>query len=120
MKKILTVDDSPSMRTMINFTLANEGFSVTEAVDGQHALDIVRQQSFDLIISDVNMPKMNGLEFVGSARKVDHHQFTPILMLTTENSPQIKAQGKAAGATGWIVKPFQPEKLVDLVTRVLG
>lgn len=120
MKRILTVDDSPSMRAMISFTLQAEGFETTEAVDGQDALDKVQGENFDLIISDVNMPRMNGIEFVGKARKLDAHQFTPILMLTTESGNDIKAQGKAAGATGWIVKPFDPKKLLDTVAKVIG
>lgn len=119
MKRILTVDDSPSMRAMISFTLTELGYDTTEAVDGQDALDIVAEQPFDLIISDVNMPRMDGIAFVGNARKIPHHQFTPILMLTTEAGNELKAQGKAAGATGWIVKPFDPQKLIDVVARVI-
>lgn len=118
-KTILTVDDSSTMRQMIAFTLSQSGFVVLEASDGQEALDLARAQGADLVITDVNMPKMDGITLVGELRKLGLYRFTPILVLTTESTPEMKAKGKAAGATGWIVKPFSPEKLIETVNRVL-
>lgn len=119
MKKILTVDDSASMRAMVVFTLRGEGFDVTEAVNGKEGLDKAKAGNFDLIISDVNMPIMNGLEFVTNVRQEANYRFTPILMLTTESGNDLKQMGKSAGATGWIVKPFDPQKLIAVVRKVL-
>lgn len=119
MKKILTVDDSASMRAMVAFTLKAQGFEVTEAVNGQEGLDKAKNTAFDLVISDINMPVMGGIEFISQVRKLDDYRFTPILMLTTESGMDKKQEGKAAGATGWIVKPFDPEKLVAVVNKVL-
>ncbi|MCY7295370.1 response regulator [Alteromonas sp. a30] len=119
MKKILTVDDSASMRAMVVFTLRGEGYEVSEAVNGKEGLDLAKADIFDLIISDVNMPIMNGIEFVTNVRKEEKYRFTPILMLTTESGTDLKLQGKAAGATGWIVKPFDPQKLIAVVKKVL-
>lgn len=119
MKKILTVDDSASMRAMVVFTLRGEGYEVVEAVNGKEGLDAANADLFDLIISDVNMPIMNGIEFVSNVRKEEKYRFTPILMLTTESGTDLKLQGKSAGATGWIVKPFDPQKLIAVVKKVL-
>lgn len=119
MKKILTVDDSASMRAMVAFTLKSQGFDVTEAVDGQDGLNKAKEGEFDLIISDVNMPVMDGITFIGQARMLPKYKYTPILMLTTESGLDKKSEGKAAGATGWIVKPFDPQKLVAVVNKVL-
>lgn len=119
MKKILTVDDSASMRAMVAFTLKAQGFDVTEAVNGQEGLDKAKAGTFDLVISDVNMPVMDGIEFIGLLRKEESYRFTPILMLTTESGMDKKQEGKSAGATGWIVKPFDPQKLVAVVNKVL-
>ncbi len=118
-KTILTVDDSTTMRQMIAFTLAQAGFQVLEAGDGDEALAIARTRGADLVITDVNMPKMDGITLVKELRQLKSYQFTPILMLTTESSPEMKMRGKEAGATGWIVKPFSPEKLVETVQKVL-
>jgi len=118
-KTILTVDDSTSMRQMITFTLTEAGFQVVEAVDGEQALALARTRGADLVITDVNMPKMDGITLVAELRKLKAYQFTPILVLTTESSPEAKARGREAGATGWIVKPFSPEKLVETVNKVL-
>jgi len=120
MKKILAVDDSASIRAMVVFTLKAEGFDVSEAVDGQDGLDKALADNFDLIISDVNMPIMGGIEFVQNVRQDNNYKYTPILMLTTESGTDLKTQGKAAGATGWIVKPFDPQKLIAVVNKVLG
>jgi two-component system, chemotaxis family, chemotaxis protein CheY len=119
MTHILAVDDSPSMREMVALALKSAGFNVTSAVDGEEALSAARAQSFDLVLSDVNMPRMDGISFIRALRAETAYKHTPILMLTTEASPERKREGKAAGATGWIVKPFDPEQLVATMQRVL-
>jgi len=119
MPLILAVDDSPSMRKMVAFTLTGAGYQVVEAIDGQDALEKATQQSFDLVLTDQNMPRLDGL---GLTRKLrDHPQFksTPILMLTTESSDLMKQAGKAAGATGWLVKPFDPTRLIEVIKMVM-
>ncbi len=120
MATILAVDDSASMRQMVSFTLKGAGYTVTEAVDGQEALNKAKSQQFDLIITDVNMPIMDGITFIKNLRGESNYKFTPMLMLTTESAADKKSQGKAAGATGWIVKPFNPDQLLTTVKKVLG
>ena len=120
MAKILAVDDSASMRGMVAFTLRGAGHEVTEAEDGQKALDAAGAGKFDLVLADVNMPVMDGLTMVRQLRTKPEYQGVPILMLTTESDTNKKMEGKAAGATGWLVKPFDPEKLLATVSRVLG
>jgi len=120
MANILAVDDSSSMRQMVAFTLKGAGYQVVEAADGQEALNKAKSQSFDLIITDVNMPIMDGITFIKNLRGEANYKFTPMLMLTTESSSDKKAAGKAAGATGWIVKPFNPDQLLNTVKKVLG
>jgi len=120
MATILAVDDSASMRQMVSFTLKSAGFDVVEAADGQEALNIAKQKSFDLVLSDVNMPVMNGIEFVTNLRQESNYKYTPILMLTTESGGDMKMEGKKAGATGWIVKPFNPDQLLSTIKKVLG
>ncbi|WP_276784966.1 response regulator [Thalassolituus oleivorans] len=120
MASILAVDDSASMRQMVAFTLKGAGYQVKEASDGVEALAIAKQQKFDLVLTDVNMPNMNGIELVQQLRQLDDFKFTPMLMLTTESAGDMKMQGKQAGATGWIVKPFNPEQLLSTIKRVLG
>ncbi|MCW8878775.1 MAG: response regulator [Kangiellaceae bacterium] len=120
MTKILAVDDSASMRQMVSFTLKSAGFEVSEASDGVEALKVAQSQSFDVIISDVNMPNMDGLTLVKELRAIGTYKFTPILMLTTESSSEKKQAGRAAGATGWIVKPFNPDQLLATVNKVVG
>ncbi|MBF0256173.1 MAG: response regulator [Gammaproteobacteria bacterium] len=120
MANILTVDDSASMRQMVSFTLKGAGHTVTEAADGVQALAIAKRQSFDLVITDVNMPNMDGISLIKELRTLPAFRFTPLLMLTTESGADKKQQGKAAGATGWIVKPFNPDQLVKTVQKVLG
>ncbi len=120
MASILAVDDSSSMRQMVSFTLKSAGYEVEEAADGQEALDKARVQQFDLVITDVNMPIMDGITFIRHLRDEDSYKFTPMLMLTTESASDKKAEGKAAGATGWIVKPFNPEQLLNIVEKVLS
>lgn len=120
MANILAVDDSASMRQMVAFTLKGAGHSVTDAEDGKHALDIAKHQAFDLVLTDVNMPLMDGLNLTRELRKLPNYRFTPILVLTTEAGPEKKQDGRTAGATGWLVKPFNPEQLLATVKKVLG
>lgn len=120
MAKILAVDDSASMRQMVAFTLKSAGHEVVEAVDGKNALDIAKKESFNLVITDVNMPNMDGLTLTKELRGLANFKFTPILILTTEAGGDKKMQGKAAGATGWLVKPFNPDNLLSTIKRVLG
>ncbi len=120
MPSILAVDDSASMRQMVTFTLKGAGYEVNEASDGQEALDIARNKSVNLVIADVNMPRMDGITLIKNLRALPSYKFTPMLMLTTESGLDKKQQGKAAGATGWIVKPFNPDKLLATVKKVLG
>ena len=119
MAKILAVDDSASMRQMVSFTLKGAGHEVVEAVDGVDALAKAQGQKFDLVVSDVNMPNMDGITLIAELRKIASFKFTPMLMLTTESSGDKKQQGKAAGATGWIVKPFNPDQLLATIGKVL-
>jgi two-component system chemotaxis response regulator CheY len=117
-KRALTVDDSKTMRDMVSYTLKNIGFEVLEAEDGQAAINVLNGQKVDVIITDLNMPVMDGLTLIRNLRMKPEYKFTPILMLTTESDATKKDEGKNAGATGWIVKPFNPEKLVQVVQRV--
>ncbi|MFT4114996.1 response regulator [Silvibacterium sp.] len=119
MKKILIVDDSVSMRKMVGYCLRQAGFDVMEAEHGQDALDKLKGVVVDLIITDLNMPVMDGITLIQNVRKRADMKTKPILMLTTETLGSKKEEGKAAGATGWIVKPFEPEKLLATVARVL-
>ena len=120
MAKILAVDDSASMRQMVGFTLKGAGHEVLEASDGQEALKVAQGQSgIDLVISDINMPNMDGISLIKALRQLGQYKFTPILMLTTESGADKKSEGKAAGATGWIVKPFNPEQLLTTISKVL-
>jgi two-component system chemotaxis response regulator CheY len=119
-KTVLTVDDSASIRQMVAFTLKSAGYTVVEAVDGQDGLDKANANSVNLILTDQNMPKMDGLTLIKTLRGLPQHKATPILMLTTESSDAMKAQGKAVGATGWLVKPFDPQKLLEVVQKVIG
>ena len=119
MPTILAVDDSSSLRQMVVFTLKEAGYTVVEAADGQEALDKAKRTRADLVLSDVNMPRMDGITLVKELRKLPDYKFTPILILTTEAGGDKKMEGKAAGATGWIVKPFNPEQLISTVKRVL-
>jgi two-component system chemotaxis response regulator CheY len=119
-KRILTVDDSKTMRDMVTFTLKGAGYEVLDAEDGKHALSILANQTVDIVITDLNMPNMNGLDLIRALRADARFKFIPILMLTTESDETKKADGKAAGATGWIVKPFNPEKLLQVVQKVGG
>ncbi|HEX9625613.1 MAG TPA: response regulator [Acidiferrobacterales bacterium] len=120
MATIMTVDDTASMRQMISFTLNSIGHSVIEACDGQDALKLAQGNKVDLVIADINMPNMDGITLVKSLRALPDYRYTPILMLTTESQEAKRQEGRAAGATGWIVKPFNPEQLLNVVKKVLG
>jgi two-component system chemotaxis response regulator CheY len=119
--KLLIVDDSTMLRDMLSYALNEGGYSdVTEAVDGVDGLNKAKSTNYDLIISDVNMPNMDGITMVSEVRKLPQYAKTPILVLTTERSDEMKSKGKAAGATGWIVKPFVPDQLLKAVNIVLN
>ncbi len=119
-KIILAVDDSASIRQMVTFTLKSAGYEVVEAVDGQDGLDKAKGKTVNLVLTDQNMPRMDGLTLIKNLRALPQYKTVPILMLTTESSDAMKTQGKAAGATGWLVKPFDPQKLLEVVKKVIG
>ena len=118
-RMVLAVDDSTSMRQMVRATLVSAGYDVVEAADGQEALEYARENPVDLVITDVNMPRMDGITLVGELRSLPSYRLTPVLLLTTESSMEKKMEGKKAGATGWIVKPFNPAQLLATLARVL-
>ncbi|GFE90970.1 response regulator [Steroidobacter agaridevorans] len=118
-KSILAVDDSASMRQMVRYTLEGAGYEVVQAADGVEALDLAKTRGVDLVLTDVNMPRMDGITLVKELRCLDSYKFTPMLVLTTESGPETKQRGKQAGATGWIVKPFNPDQLLATIARVL-
>jgi two-component system chemotaxis response regulator CheY len=118
--KILTVDDSTSMRQMVRAALEVDGYQIQEAQNGEEALAVLDAEPVDLVISDLYMPQMDGLALLRSIRERSEHRFTPVLLLTTESGEEMKRRGRASGATGWLVKPFQPEQLRQIVARVLG
>lgn len=115
---IMTVDDSASVRQMVNFTLTNAGYNVVEAVDGKDALGKM-SGDVKMIITDLNMPNMDGITFIKNVRQNASYKFVPIVMLTTESQATKKQEGKSAGATGWIVKPFKPDQLLSVVKKVM-
>lgn len=119
MKRIMTIDDSPSLRQMVALTLERAGYEVVEASDGRDAMAKVGGREFHLFLTDLNMPGMDGIELTRKLRGTAEYKFVPIVLLTTESQPEKKMQGKAAGATGWIVKPFKPEDLLATVKRVM-
>ncbi len=118
-KRIITVDDAATMRKMVSFTLKGAGHEVLEAADGREALNALKLRGVDLVITDVNMPNMDGLELTRQLRALPAFARTPIILLTTESDPAKKALGRTAGATGWIVKPFSQEQLLAVVAKVL-
>lgn len=120
MKTILTVDDSPSIRQMISFTLKGAGYEVLEACDGEEALATARKSAVNLVLTDHNMPKMDGLTLIQNLRSLEGYKSVPLLVVTTESSDSMKAKGRAAGASGWLVKPFDPRRLVEVVKKVIG
>lgn len=118
-ESILVVDDSASIRDMVSFTLESAGYDYHVAVDGVDALEYASDNTVSAVVTDLNMPRMDGIRLIAELRKLDHYKFTPILVLTTEAGVGKKLTGKAAGATGWIVKPFDPEGLIRTIRRVL-
>lgn len=119
MKKILIADDSKTTRQVLNFSLSDAGFEVTEAIDGLDAFQLMEKEQFDLLITDLKMPRMDGLELTRKIRTDGKHRYTPVVILTTESSDEKKQEGKKAGASCWIVKPFQPDQLLQLVNMSL-
>jgi two-component system chemotaxis response regulator CheY len=117
---ILTVDDSASIRLTTRVALSNAGYTITEAVDGMDGIAKLKSGQFDLIVTDLNMPRMDGLTMIRELRKMPAHMGVPVIFLTTESDNELKTQAKAAGATGWLTKPFDPESLVKIVKKVLG
>ncbi|MBF0342812.1 MAG: response regulator [Nitrospirae bacterium] len=119
-KTIMTVDDSASIRQMVSFTLKGAGYTVVEAVDGKDALAKLKTNTVHMVITDLNMPNLDGIGLIRAVRAIPSFKFIPIVMLTTESQDTKKQEGKTAGATGWIVKPFKPEQLLTVVKKVLG
>lgn len=119
MHSILAVDDSASMRKMVSFTLSGAGYHVVEAVDGQDAYEKAQAQDFHLVLTDQNMPRLDGLGLTKKLREHPNFKTTPILILTTESSDEMKQAGRAAGATGWLVKPFDPNRLIEIIQKVI-
>ncbi|MDM8535512.1 response regulator [Desulfobacterales bacterium HSG17] len=119
-KTIMTADDSASVRQMVSFTLKQAGYDVVEAVDGQEAFEKLKDTSVNMLVTDLNMPNMDGIELIKKVRGESKYRFMPIIMLTTESQASKKQEGKTAGATGWIVKPFKPEQLLAVIKKVLG
>jgi two-component system chemotaxis response regulator CheY len=115
----MTVDDSASLRQMVGFVLRDDGYEVVEAVDGLDALSKLNGREMHLFLSDINMPKMDGLELTRRLRAIPQYKFVPIVLLTTESHPEKRQEGKAAGATAWIVKPFKPDQLLAVVKKVV-
>ena len=119
-KCIMAVDDSASVRQMVSFTLQQAGYDVIEAVDGQDALSKLGRSSVNMVVTDLNMPNLDGIELIKGIREGGAHKFIPIIILSTESQEEKRQAGRLAGATGWIVKPFKPEQLVTVVKKVLG
>jgi len=117
-KRILTIDDSKTIRDMLKFTLVDAGFDVTQAVDGQDGVDMLGKEKFDVVITDINMPKMDGYEVIRHIRSKSEHKSMPVLVLTTESEAEKRNLAREAGATGWMVKPFDPERLVATINKV--
>lgn len=118
-KRILVVDDSPTMRNLVKQSLQDNGFEISSAQDGKKALSEVKSNDFNLIITDINMPNMNGIDLIKECRDLPNHKNTPILIITTEGNEKTRSEGKDAGANGWIVKPFSPEVLVRAVAKLI-
>jgi len=119
-KTVLVVDDSIGMRQIVTYTLKASGYEVIDCVDGLDALNKLNGQKINLIISDVNMPNMDGIDFVKEVKKKDEYKFVPVIMLTTESEVKRKLEGHAAGARAWIVKPFQPDQMLDVVSKLIA
>lgn len=119
MRRVLAVDDSPSIRGLVSHVLDQAGYEVVLAEDGVEALEIANEQTADLVLTDINMPRLDGIGLISKLRESSNYKYTPILVLTTESGTEKKMQGKAAGATGWIVKPFDPDQLIAVIQKVL-
>ncbi len=119
-RHVLAVDDSRTIRDLLHLALTEAGYRVTLAEDGLQALEVLQHQTPDAIISDINMPRLDGFGLIEAVRRIDGHRATPILMLTTESAPELKARARAAGATGWIVKPFEAAKLIKALQMIAG
>ena len=117
-KRVMTVDDSATVRQVLQMTLEGAGYDVVEAFDGEDALRKLANQSVDMLVTDLNMPKMEGIQLIRQVRQGPGNRFMPIIMLTTESQPEKKQEGKAAGASGWIIKPFKPEQLLAVVRMI--
>jgi len=120
MQSVLAVDDSASIRGLVTHVLKSAGFDVVLAEDGYEALEYARDNSVDLVLTDINMPNLDGIGLIKELRALPHYRFVPMLVLTTESGHEKKMEGKAAGATGWIVKPFDPEQLVSTISKVIS
>ncbi|PLX81407.1 MAG: two-component system response regulator [Desulfuromonas sp.] len=118
-RRILTVDDSPTVRTLLNSTLSDAGYDVAEAENGEQALRMIGEDQFDMLVTDLNMPKVDGIQLIEEVRKLPGNRFMPIIMLTTESKDGVRQLGKRAGASGWIVKPFRPEQVLGVVRMVM-
>jgi two-component system, chemotaxis family, chemotaxis protein CheY len=119
-KTVLLVDDAASMRGLLSMTLQDAGYNTIEACDGKDALNKLRSANVNMVITDLNMPNMNGLELIRALKSEKQYQFIPIVMLTTESSDSMKREGQAAGAKAWVVKPFKPESIVMVVKKIIG
>lgn len=119
-KKIMTVDDSASIRRLLSFVLKQHGYEVVEAVNGAEALEKLKQEKIDMLITDINMPEIDGISLIKMVRDNSLYRFIPIIILTTESQTGKKEEAKAAGATGWIIKPFRPDQLVSAIKKVMG
>lgn len=119
-RTVLAIDDSASIRQMVSFALKSSGYSVIDAIDGVDGLDKACEKTVNLVLTDQNLPRMDGLTLIRSLRGLAQYKSVPILMLTTESSNEMKAQGRAAGATGWLVKPFDPRRLIAVVKHLIG
>jgi two-component system chemotaxis response regulator CheY len=120
MRSVLAVDDSASIRSLVSYVLKQAGFEVVLAEDGQEALDYAQENTVDLVLTDINMPNLDGIDLIKGLRALTHYKYVPLLVLTTEGGTDKKMEGKAAGATGWIVKPFDPDQLVTTINKVLA
>lgn len=120
MQNILAVDDSASIRSLVDYVLSEAGFNVELAEDGEEAAEFARDNVVDLVLTDINMPKLDGIGLIKRLRSMPDYRFVPVLVLTTESGQDKKMEGRAAGATGWIVKPFDPEQLVSTINKVLA
>ena len=120
MRSVLAVDDSASIRSLVSYVLKQAGFEVVLAEDGQEALDYAQENTVDLVLTDINMPNLDGIDLIKGLRALTHYKYVPLLVLTTEGGTDKKMEGKAAGATGWIVKPFDPDQLVTTINKVLS